>query len=70
VHHDHQLPLIFHVDSSVEGGYTIAVYQVPRNLMERHSLTTEGILHDRYDKKLERPVTYLSKMLNKYEIYY
>ena len=38
--------------------------------MEKENLTTEDILNGRYNIKLERPVTYLSKQLNKHEIHY
>jgi hypothetical protein len=70
IHHDHLLPLLLYIDSSVEDGYTITVHQVPCDLMEKYNLTVNDILNGRYDRKLERPVTYLSKLLNKYEVHY
>jgi hypothetical protein len=67
IHHDYKVPLLIYVDSSVESGYAAAVHQVPREIMEANNLTIEDILNARHDRKLERPVTYLSKMLNKHE---
>ena len=70
IHHDDHLPLLIDVDSSVEGGYAAAVHQVPKDIMDKEGLTAEDILNGRYSRKLERPVTYISKMLNKHEIHY
>jgi len=70
VHHDHKLPLLVYVDSSVEGGFAAAVHQVPKDTMQDKKLTVEDILNGRHDKKLERPVNYLSRMLNKHEVNY
>jgi len=38
--------------------------------MDKEGLTTEDILNGRYNRKLERPVTYISKQLNKHEVQY
>jgi len=65
IHHDYKVPLFVYVDSSVEGGFAAAVHQVPRDTMKEHNLTTEDVLNARHDRKLEKPVTYLSRMLNK-----
>ena len=70
IHHDTRLPLLLYVDSSVEGGYAVAVHQVPKHAMKKESLSIEDILNGRHDHKLERPITYLSKQLNKHEVHY
>jgi len=70
IHHDHKLPLLIDVDSSVGGGYAAAIHQVPSATMEKEGLNTEDILHGRYNRKLEHPVTYISKQLNKHEVHY
>jgi hypothetical protein len=70
VHHDQKLPLLVYVDSSVEGGFAAAVHQVPKEEMDKKNLSVEDILHGRHDRKLEHPVTYLSRMLNKHEVNY
>jgi hypothetical protein len=70
VHHDQRVPLLVYVDSSVEGGFAAAVHQVPFLTMEERNLTIEDVLNARHDRKLEKPVTYLSRMLNKHEVNY
>jgi len=70
IHHDGHLPLLIDVDSSVEGGYAAAVHQVPKSTMDKEGLISEDILNGRYNRKLERPVTYISKQLNKHEVHY
>lgn len=70
IHHDTRLPLLIDVDSSVGGGYAAAVHQVPKATMDKENLSSEDILNGRYSRKLERPVTYISKMLNKHEVHY
>src|SRR5579859_5004507 len=70
IHHDVHLPLLIDVDSSVEGGYAAAVHQVPKATMEKENLSIEDILNGRYNRKWERPVTYISKQLNKHEVHY
>ena len=70
IHHDHLFPLLLYIDSSIEDGYIITIHQVPCDLMEKYNLTIDDILNDHHDRKLERPVIYLSKLLNKYEVHY
>jgi len=53
IHHDHTLPLLIDVDSSIGGGYTAAVYQVPKISMEKENLSVEDILNGCYTHKLE-----------------
>ena len=69
-HHDPTLPLLYYVDSCKEWGYAVAIYQVPRKLMEENGLTVEDIVNGNYDRQLEHPVMYLSKQLNKHEQHY
>ena len=70
IHHDPTLPLLYYFDSSVVGGLALAIHQVPQDAMDKHSLTTEDIMNGKYDRKLEKPVMYLSRMLNKHEVHY
>jgi Reverse transcriptase (RNA-dependent DNA polymerase)/RNase H-like domain found in reverse transcriptase len=70
IHHNTNLPLLIDVDSSVGGGYAAAVHQVPKATMDKENLSLEDILNGCYSRKLERPVTYISKMLNKHEVHY
>jgi hypothetical protein len=70
VHHNYNLPLIYHIDTSVEGGFAVAIHQIPQDVMDKHKLTIEHILNAHYDRKLERPITYLSRLLNKHEVNY
>lgn len=65
IHPDPTLPLIFHVDSSAENGFACTIHQVPQQSME--SLIVDNILIANYDRKLEKPVVYLSRMLSKHE---
>lgn len=58
------------MDSSVEGGYAAAVHQIPKNVMRKENLSSEDVLNGRHNIKLERPVIYFSKQLNKYEVHY
>jgi hypothetical protein len=62
--------LLLDVDSSIDGGYAAAVYQVPQVTMEKENLSLEDILNGRYNRKLERPVTYISKQLKKHKVHY
>lgn len=38
--------------------------------MEKEGLTVEQILGGKYNRKFERPITYISKQLNKHEVHY
>jgi RNase H-like domain found in reverse transcriptase len=64
------LPLLIDVDSSVEGRYAAAVHQVPKATMQKENLNVEDIINGRHSRKLERPITYISKQLNKHEVHY
>ena len=68
-HEDPSLPLLYNVDSSGEG-FACAIHQVPRHVMDEHNLSFEDILNGNYDRILERPVLYLSRLLSKYEVNY
>jgi len=35
--------------------------------MSANNLSMEDVLNGRYDRKLEKPITYLSRIVNKYE---
>ena len=67
---DTELPLIYYCDSSVEHRFMCTIHQVPRHVMERNELTASDIVNGNYDKMLEYPVLYLSRMLNKHEVNY
>jgi hypothetical protein len=69
IHHDGNLPLLIDVDSSIDG-YAAAVHQIPQAAMEKENLTIDAIISGKYNRKLERPITYISKQLNKHEIHY
>jgi hypothetical protein len=69
-HLDPDLPLLYYVDSSHEWGFAIAVHQVPRDVMREYGLALEDIVNGNYDRKLERPIMYLSRKLNRYEMNY
>jgi hypothetical protein len=68
VHFDPELPLLYYVDSSREGGYACAVHQIPKESMT--TTTIEDILNGKHDRRLERPVMYLSRLLNRHEVNY
>ena len=63
-------PLIYYCDSSIEHRFVCVIHQVPRHVMESNRLTASDIVNGNYDKKLEHPVLYLSRMLNKHEVNY
>jgi len=65
IHPDPKLPLIYHVDSSAENGFACAVHQIPQQNMT--NLTVDDVLTANYDRKLEKPVLYLSRMLSRHE---
>jgi len=62
VHFDPDLPLLYYIDSSREAGYACAIHQIPRESM--NATTVEDILNGKHDRRLERPVMYLSRLLN------
>ena len=66
VHDDPSLPLLYYIDSSAEG-LACAIHQVPRHIMEEQNLKLEDVLNGNHDRTLERPVSYLSRLLSKYE---
>src|ERR1700676_2455571 len=70
IHPDFTLPLLYYVDASQEGGYALALHQVPKASMESQSLNVADIMSGKYDRKLEKPVMYLSRLLNKHEANY
>jgi RNase H-like domain found in reverse transcriptase len=61
---DPDLPLLYYVDSSREAGD----HQIPRESM--NAMTVEDILNGKHDRRLERPVMYLSRLLNRHEVNY
>jgi hypothetical protein len=68
IHFDPELPLLYYIDSSREGGYACAIHQVPRESMS--ATTIENILNGKHDRRLERPVMYISRLLNRHETNY
>jgi hypothetical protein len=68
IHFDHELPLLYYIDSSREGGYACAIHQVPKDSMGRMSV--EDVLNGNHDRRLERPVMYISRLLNRHEVNY
>jgi len=70
IHHDPNLPLLYYFDSCVVGWLAFAIHQVPQDAMDQYGLTAEDIMNGKYDRKLEKPVMYLSRMLNKHEVHY
>lgn len=50
MHHDCSLPLFLYVDSSVEGGFAVAVHQVSKHIMAKEKLSNEDILNGGYTK--------------------
>jgi hypothetical protein len=70
IHHNYLFPLLFYIDSSIKDDYIIMIYQIPYDLMEKYNLIIDNILNNHHDRKLEYPIIYLFKLLNKYEVYY
>jgi hypothetical protein len=72
IHYDNNTPLIIRMDASKERGYGATVMQIPVWSFDeatRASTVLDPNAPD-YDVKLERPICYLSKRLNKHEINY
>jgi hypothetical protein len=72
IHYDNKTPLIIRMDASKERGYGATVMQIPAWSFEeskRASTVLDPNAPD-YDIKLERPICYLSKRLNKHELNY
>ena len=55
VHHDAKRPLIYHVNALFEHGMSCIVSQV-----QDDNITFEAIKEGLYDRKLERPLLFLS----------
>lgn len=66
-HYDSTVPLLVYLDASKERGYAACVHQVPHATMAMHSLTVDDVVNNRHPSSYERPVMFLSKLLNRYE---
>jgi hypothetical protein len=72
VHYDNKIPLIIRMDASKERGYGATVTQIPAWSFdeEKRASTVLDPNAEGYDIKMERPICYLSKRLNKHEMNY
>ena len=70
IHHDQKLLLLVYVNSSIEGGFATAIHQVSAESMKDKQLSVKDVLNGRHNRKLEKPVTYLFRMLNKHKVNY
>src|SRR5579859_2894354 len=70
IHHDAKLLLLVYVNSSVKGGFAVVIHSVPQMSMNEKPLSVEDVLNELHNRKLEKPITYLSHMLNKHEVNY
>lgn len=67
IHHDCSIPVVYRLDASYEHGFGCIVLQVPRDVMLERNLTDEDIMAEAYDRKLERPILYLSREISNAE---
>jgi hypothetical protein len=72
IHYDNSVPLVIRMDASKERGYGATVTQIPTWSFddEKKAATVLDPTAADYDIKLERPICYLSKRLNKHEMNY
>lgn len=64
IHHDSSVPVLYRMDASYEDGFACAIMQVPRSSMEAASITAEDICAQKYNRKLERPLMFISRELS------
>lgn len=63
IHHDSNSPLLYRVDASFENGFACAVMQIPEHSRIEKSISIENIRAQKYDRRLERPILFLSRDL-------
>lgn len=64
IHHDSTVPVLYRLDASYEDGFAGAVMQVSAPVMEANSLTVDDIAKQAYNRKLERPILFISRELS------
>jgi hypothetical protein len=72
IHYDNSVPLVIRMDASKERGYGAMITQIPAWSFdeEKKAATVLDPTAENYDIKMEKPVCYLSKRLNKHEMNY
>jgi hypothetical protein len=72
IHYDNSVPLVIRMDASKERGYGATITQIPTWSFDAKKKASTVLNPDAegYDSKLEQPICYLSKRLNKHEINY
>jgi hypothetical protein len=70
IHFNPEKPLIIRLDASKQRGFGTSIMQVPDDVMVENHISATDIVNGTYDSRLEKPVCYLSKRLNKHEVNY
>jgi hypothetical protein len=72
IHYDNSVPLVSPMDASKKRGYGATIIQIPTWSFDAEKKASTVLNPDAegYDSKLEQPICYISKRLNKHELNY